>query len=337
MIYTPQVANPLHPPLSLREWANYHIPEPDFLLGEWLTTTSRVMVNGPTGLGKTHLAQAIGMAVAAGKGFLHWKGRRPSKVLYLDGEMSSRLMKRRLLDASSREGIPLDATFHTINREFIDMPPLNTEEGKNWLGLFLDTYGPYDLLIFDNIQALLVGEMATEEQWSTMLPVTLGLTKKKVGQIWLHHTGHNEQHGYGSKTKEWQMDTVVLMKRIKEDRDLVFELEFTKNREKAPHNRADFEKVVVQLDQNHWDSRSSIERTSKTQGDLLRLLDRMVIEGVIGRCAKGMVPIEEWRTRGLELIQGKSDEARRKQLQRAREGLAKERKLVLIGDCVGRL
>jgi hypothetical protein len=27
--------------------------------------------------------------------------------------------------------------------------------------------------------------------------------------MWLHHTGHNETQSYGTKTREWQMDTVL--------------------------------------------------------------------------------------------------------------------------------
>ena len=58
------------------------------------------------------------------------------------------------------------------------------------------------------------------------------LTRRRVGQIWLHHTGHNESHCYGTKTREWQMDTCILMKRVDTDSDdLTFSLEFTKARE----------------------------------------------------------------------------------------------------------
>src|SRR5207302_965870 len=47
-------------------------------------------------LGKTNFALALGMRIAAGANFLHWEGRRACKVLYIDGEMSRRLLKQRL-------------------------------------------------------------------------------------------------------------------------------------------------------------------------------------------------------------------------------------------------
>jgi hypothetical protein len=85
-------------PISLKDWLDRHLPEPEFISGRWLTTTSRVLVVAPTGLGKSLLLIALAMAIAAGRGFLHWVEGRPAKVLYIDGEMSARLLKRRLTD-----------------------------------------------------------------------------------------------------------------------------------------------------------------------------------------------------------------------------------------------
>jgi hypothetical protein len=29
------------------------------------------------------------------------------------------------------------------------------------------------------------------------------------GQLWVHQTGHDETKGYGTKTRQWQMDVVI--------------------------------------------------------------------------------------------------------------------------------
>ena len=80
------------------------------------------------------------------------------------------------------------------------------------------------------------------------------LTRRRIGQIWLHHTGHNENHSYGTKTREWQMDTCILMKRVDTDGDdLTFSLEFTKARERTPENREEFEDVTITLKGDHWE------------------------------------------------------------------------------------
>ena len=61
------------PPLTLAEWLVRDLPEPDHLLGSLLSTTCRVLLAGPTGLGKTMLGLAAAMAMAERKPFLHWK------------------------------------------------------------------------------------------------------------------------------------------------------------------------------------------------------------------------------------------------------------------------
>jgi hypothetical protein len=91
--------------LTLEQWLERDLPAPDFLMGNWLTTTSRVLLYAPTGIGKTMLTVAILMASAAGLDFLHWRGIRPARVLLVDGEMSRRLLQQRLADESNRLGV----------------------------------------------------------------------------------------------------------------------------------------------------------------------------------------------------------------------------------------
>jgi hypothetical protein len=244
------------PPVSLADWLKRDLPELDCLLGDLFTTTSRAMIIGPTGLGKTMYSLAVAMAMIKGAGFLHWSAGRKCRVLYIDGEMSRTLLKRRLLDAVRHAGGEVaDGLSIRSKEDYPDMPPLNAPNGagREWLDAWIEKHGPFDLIIFDNLQALLVGSMKEEEQWEEMLPWVRSLTKQAIGQIWLHHTGHDESKGYGSKAREWQMDTVVLMKRVKApDTDLAFTLEFTKARERTPENRADFESMTLKLVDDEW-------------------------------------------------------------------------------------
>jgi RecA-family ATPase len=60
--------------LSLASWHSRELPPLDPLLGELVTTTSRIMLVGPTGLGKTSISMALGIAIADGADFLHWRG-----------------------------------------------------------------------------------------------------------------------------------------------------------------------------------------------------------------------------------------------------------------------
>jgi hypothetical protein len=127
--------------------------------------------------------------------------------------------------------------------------------------------GGADVIIFDNIQSLLVGSHREDETWAPMLPWIRDLTRGKVGQLWLHHTGLASDRGYGDKTREWQFDTVAIMK-VPETpapgRLVEFRLEFAKARERTLNNRADFEPVEIWLDENNmWQSSVSPAKQAK--------------------------------------------------------------------------
>ena len=240
-------------PLTVEEWLLRPLPEPDHLLGELLSTTCRAILAGPTGLGKTMFGLAAAFAMADGKQFLHWKPGRKCRVLYVDGEISRREMKRRVRDAARRANAEPEGLIILCREDFQDMPPLNTRPGQKWLDAFIEDHGPFDFIFFDNIQALLAGNMKEEEQWAEMLPWVKSLTRRSIGQMWFHHTGHDESKGYGSKAREWQMDVVILMERVEfPGADLAFSIRFTKARERTPDNRDDFEPVTMNLQNDEW-------------------------------------------------------------------------------------
>jgi hypothetical protein len=280
-----------------QKWLDREIGEPDFLLGEFLSTTTRAEMIGPTGLGKTNLLVALGLAVADGQDFLHWRGGgNPRRVLYVDGEMSRRLSRRRLIDAARRHG-GMPPTLFFLNREdFPDLKPLNTEAGQKFIdGVIIDAIGGADLVIFDNIQALLTGDMREEEPWQQTLPWVRHLTQRNIGQIWAHHTGHDETHGYGTKTREWQLDTVLLMEEIERpEADIAFGLKFTKARERTPDNRADFAPAVITLAGDRWASERGEHlrgRKAKAKDRALELLqDAIAREGSIPPASEHIPP-----------------------------------------------
>jgi hypothetical protein len=240
---------------TLDEWLDRDdITAPDFLLGEIFSTTTRAIIQGPTGLGKTMFGLGVFLAIGKNSGFLKWCAQRSARVLYVDGEMPRRLMKQRLAGAAQRAGAPRGLPLVALCREdYEEMPPLNTPEGQQQFDELLERRGPFDFAIFDNIQALLVGIMKDEEQWAAILPWIKSLTKRHIGQLWFHHTGHDESHGYGSKAREWQMDLVGLMKRVDDpETDLAFTLEWTKKRECTPDNRDQFEPITLRLVDDVW-------------------------------------------------------------------------------------
>jgi hypothetical protein len=242
------------PPLTLEEWQTRDLPPKDFLLGNWLTTTTRCLLTADTGLGKTNLSLAFAIRVAGGLGFLHWKGHRKCRVLYIDGEMSRALLQQRLQYETDRIG-ELPEGFRALSREDIpEMLPLNDPRGQAWLDAFIEKIGGADLVVFDNIMCLLSGNPKDPEAWQATLPYALELTKRGIGQIWIHHTGHDASRSYGDKSREWQMDTTIHLDAVKRpDTDVSFKAKFPKARERTPQNRQDFQDVVIALVDDQWE------------------------------------------------------------------------------------
>jgi hypothetical protein len=239
-------------PLSTDAWLNRDMPAPDRLVGNWMTTTSRVLFTADTGVGKTNWLLAVFSHMAAGIDFLHWRIEQPRRVLYVDGEMSRRLLKQRVEDATRRLGVDPPG-LHILSHEDVeDFQPLNTEAGRKFILEVVEHVGA-EAVAFDNIMALILGDMREEDAWRDTLPLVNQLTRSGVGQIWVHHTGHDASRSYGTKTKEWRMDTTLHgIKFERGDTDVSFLLEFRKARERTPTNRGDFVDIKVALVNDEW-------------------------------------------------------------------------------------
>jgi hypothetical protein len=147
------------PPLTIEEWLARDLPAPNFIMGSWLSTTTRGLLVGPTGLGKTNLALALTLYIAAGKDFLHWRGQKPCKVLYVDGEMSRRLFRQRIEDAVARLG-ERPVGFYALSHEDVEkFAPLNSAAGQAYIERLIAQIGP-DFIVFDSIMCLLTGDTA---------------------------------------------------------------------------------------------------------------------------------------------------------------------------------
>jgi len=316
------------PCLAVAAWLARDIPPSDFLMGEWLSTTSRAMIVSATGLGKTNFCLALAFAVALAHDFLHWRAGREASVLYIDGEMSKRLMKVRLADGARRAGPVPDNLFVLCRDDVQDMAPLNTPEGQQYIEELIEKVGGVDLVIFDNVQSLLSGDMKEEEPWQDTLPWIRSLTNRAIGQLWVHHTGHDETRSYGTKTREWQLDTVILLKRVENsDADIGFMLDFTKSRERAPHNRADFESVNVTLESDCWHVGTSTRKGSnKPPPPKARAFHDALVNALASRGAprpqsanRPSVTMKEWKVEccRLGLLDANPGDRRRQNSQAA--------------------
>lgn len=258
-------------PTTVDAWLTRDIPEPDRLLGDLLTTTTRVFLIGRTGLGKTMLALDMAASVAAGVPFLHWPAGRPARVLYIDGEMPAELIKPRLRATLDRVGPIPTGNLRIMSRDveaearkaFPALPafePLNTPGGQQFVMDFIKAVGGVDAVFFDNVMSLLTGDMKDELPWAEVQPLVMRLSAARIGQVWLDHTGHNTDRQYGSSTKAWRMDAVGIMTALKDDADpksVGFNLGFDfpgKARRRTPDNWQQFAAMTCRLVDGAWSS-----------------------------------------------------------------------------------
>ena len=273
------------PPLTIAEWKGREdLAEPDFLLGHFLTTTSRVLLTATTGLGKTNFCMAVAIRIAGELGFLHWRARRRARVLYIDGEMSRRLFRERIQYECARAGVEPDTVFFLSKEDVEGMPPLNTPEGQAYIDAFIKRIGGVDLIIFDNIMCLLIGDMKDPAPWQAVANWTKSLTKRCIGQIWVHHTGHDETRSYGDKSKEWALDTTIhLDAKKRDDTDVSFTLKFGKARERTPATRDDFRDIDICLLDDEWTHEAAVIEKKKPAGWTkgLKLVRRSIDEAIL--------------------------------------------------------
>ncbi len=247
--------------LSLDAWAARDVPPRRLLLGDIFSATTRAMLVADTGIGKTHLGFAFAFAMAAGEPFCHWEGHEPAKVLIVDGEMSIGLMKERLADAERRLGIrPPD--LHCVCREEAEqMPALDTPEGQAWMDGLVQHLGGIDFLILDNIMSLTSGDMLDPEGWKPVTTWMRALTARQIGCLWIHHTGHDGSRSFGTKTREWQLDLVMVGEKVDDlAADIALKVTFKKARQRTPATREDYETTTLRLTKDIWTSDNAGQR-----------------------------------------------------------------------------
>lgn len=315
--------------LTLKDWLKRKIEPRDHLLGELFSTTSRVLFYADTGVGKTLLALAWAFAMAFGRNFLHWRSRDKARVLYIDGEMPRDLCQERLqlmyeiFDIRPEEKGDL---FILSREDFEDMEPLDTEEGQRWLDDFIACNGPLHFIIFDNTMSLCSAIMREEESWQALKPYALGLTKRDMGQLWIHHTGHDRTRSYGTKTREWQMDIVIAAEQLSTDH-ININLRFKKCRVSKPSNYRNFEDVHIELINGEWVSHGEPEEKSTGRPNLSAEIALQALDQAIG---DGDDASEEaWRAHAIALRISKSSD--KKSQSRA---FTRARDQVILADLV---
>ena len=236
--------------LLLASWLARKLPPRDYLLADVLCTTSRWLIFGDTGIGKTLLALSMAGTMASAGSFLGWEGKRRARVMYLDGEMPAETFKERMQLVADECGENI--SLFGYNREVLkpdEMPPFNLPEGEAWLWREIDAVRP-DAIFFDSIMCLLMGSMSEEESWAPVKLLMRKISARRIAQVWLHHTGHDASKGFGTKTREWELDTVAALTTTEDSQGVL--LDFRKARLRTPKTAEAFKSRVIIRDERGW-------------------------------------------------------------------------------------
>lgn len=198
--------------LTAGELLALKLPPREYLLEPWLRAKDLAMIFGYRGLGKTRIALAMAVAIAAGGKFLRWQAPRSRPVLYVDGELPTEVLQE-MLDSTIR-ALKLDPGDNlrllAADQQELGLPSLTEKSGQDLIEGARDRA---DLLILDNISTLCRGgEENAAEDWQSVQDFLLRLRRQGVSVLLVHHAGKNGGQR-GTSKREDVLDSVISLER----------------------------------------------------------------------------------------------------------------------------
>jgi putative DNA primase/helicase len=219
--------------LSMGDILDLAVPPREYLLKPWLATDSLNMIHAWRGSGKTRFMMACGYAIALKKPFLGWTVERAARVLYVDGELPTILLQKRLREL----GPPMEEfrilSYDHLLRMGVARPDLGTPAGRTFLDKLIAD-GKIDVIILDALTSLFrSGEENAEESWTAVQDWMMQHRLSGRTIILVHHEGKSGTQR-GTSKREDVLDTVLRLKArddLAGEDDSCFELTFMKSRE----------------------------------------------------------------------------------------------------------
>jgi len=215
-----QIHNALHgtrlKALSIRELLSMEIRPREMILSPILPEQGLAMIHAPRGIGKTQVSLTIAYTVATGGQMFggKWVNEKPSKVLFVDGEMPLAVMQERLarIVNSAEEKVSIDDNLRIITPDIQNqgISDLSTLEGQQVIEEHLKDV---KLLILDNYSALCRrGRENESESWVPLQEWFLNLRRRGISVLLIHHSNKNGAQR-GTSKKEDLLDTVITLRK----------------------------------------------------------------------------------------------------------------------------
>ena len=212
------------------------LPPREMLLSPFLEAKSLGMIHAWRGVGKTHVMLGMAAAQASGGKFLNWQAPKPSRVVYVDGEMADINIQQWLRDAVEQEGMPAlqFGMFNLIarDRQSRGIPSLLSYEGQGLIQEHLDDDEPTTIYL-DNISSLFRGGNENEGMdWEDAQEWLVEIRSHGHSVVLAHHDGKAGLQR-GTSAREDALDWVIQLRRPKNyqfEEGLRIEVHFEKGR-----------------------------------------------------------------------------------------------------------
>jgi hypothetical protein len=234
--------------LTAPELARLDIPPREYIIEPFLATQSTNMLYAKRGLGKTWTAMTLALNVAQGEDFFGFSVARERKVLYIDGEMPTADLQRRLLALAPVP--PENLMIVPSEALFREDRPLNVQDEADRTrviqllsDLEADDRRP-ELIILDNLSSLSGGVDENDNSaLDDFLQWLIALRHMGYAIVIIHHAGKSGSQR-GASRREDLLDTSIELKeppkKDEEGEDLPvhpgahFVLWFPKTRDRRP-------------------------------------------------------------------------------------------------------
>jgi putative DNA primase/helicase len=195
------------------------------------------MIYARRGVGKTFAAQAIAWAVVTGTAWLRFEVRKPTGVLYIDGEMPREDLQSRFRSIAEGSQQQIVRPLRLLSEDLDDqpLPSLATAEGQRVVEAELEAFPEVGLVVIDAVTTLCLDARAGEsdsKSWDSMQSWLLSLRRRGVASLVLHHSGKTGDQR-GTSKREDVMTQVIRLDQPQDYRaeeGARFELRFVKAR-----------------------------------------------------------------------------------------------------------
>ena len=231
--YRPEQLQPVSA-TNIDDFLSRKFPPRETMLSPWLPEQGLALLHAPRGVGKTHVAHGVGVAVAAASNFLRWQAARPRRVLLIDGEIPAPAVQQRLNCALRANGVDIaDPTFFRIaaaDSLLFGLPDLADPTNHQ---LFADVVADADFVILDNLSTICPGLKENDaDSWTPVQAWALSLRRAGKSVLFIHHDGKSGAQR-GTSRKEDVLDSVIGLRRPPDydpSQGARFEVHFEKSR-----------------------------------------------------------------------------------------------------------